>query len=530
MAETFFDKIYKSKTLHTPDVLSCLANLSNDEVFTPPDIVNKMLDMLPQELFSDPNTTFLDPACKTGVFLREIAKRLLEGLKDKIPDLQQRIDHIFHKQLFGIAITELTSLLSRRSLYCSKYPNGEYSVSHFDTAEGNIRFRRVQHTWVNGKCKFCGASQEQWDRGDDRETHAYEFIHTLKSEKIFDMKFDVIISNPPYQLSTSNIEGKSNAIPIYHHFVRMAEKLLPDYIVMIIPARWMTGGLRTLDEFRKEMIKNENLSIIHDYIVSKDVFPGVEIKGGVCYFLLSKNHSGKCDYYTHEGEKTTRVVRDFGQESQDVLIRNMKLLSIKAKVWKDNKISSVEKIASPQTPYGILSNAFQKSPNIFLDKKVDGSKYRVFGLGLNLHREAKYTSPGFILEKDWCAEKYKVFIPEVYGSGVLGEQIGQPIIGKPYDICTQTFRQFGKFNDIQEAENFYSYIKTKFFRTMVGMLKNTHHAPAKVYQFVPMQNFSDNSDINWNASISEIDKQLYKKYDLSQEEIDFIESMIKPME
>ena len=148
MANSFFDTIYKNKTQHTPDVLSCLSNLSNDEVFTPPDVVNQMLDLLPQELFTDPNTTFLDPACKTGVFLREIAKRLLVGLEDKIPDLQERIDHIFHKQLYGIAITELTSLLSRRSLYCSKYPNGPYSITEFDNPEGNIRFRRINHTWV----------------------------------------------------------------------------------------------------------------------------------------------------------------------------------------------------------------------------------------------------------------------------------------------------------------------------------------------------------------------------------------------
>ena len=194
MAETFFDKVYKSKTAHTPDVLSCLANLSNDEVFTPPDVVNKMLDLLPQELFEDPGTTFLDQACKTGVFLREIAKRLLVGLQDKIPDLQQRIDHIMHKQLFGIAITELTSLLSRRSLYCSKYPNFKYSVSLFDNAEGNIRFRKVEHTWVNGKCKFCGASQEQWDRGEGKETHAYEFIHAFEPEKIFNMKLHVCMN------------------------------------------------------------------------------------------------------------------------------------------------------------------------------------------------------------------------------------------------------------------------------------------------------------------------------------------------
>ena len=131
-----YDKTYN------PDVLSCLANLSNDEVFTPPEIANQMLDMLPKGIWSDPNTTFLDPACKSGVFLREIAKRLIKGLEDEIPDLDERLEHIFKKQLYGIAITELTSLLSRRSTYCSKYPNSRYSVVEFDSAEGNIRYRR----------------------------------------------------------------------------------------------------------------------------------------------------------------------------------------------------------------------------------------------------------------------------------------------------------------------------------------------------------------------------------------------------
>ena len=145
MANDFYSGVYN------PDVLSCLANLSNDEVFTPPDIVNAMLDLLPQELFNNPNTTFLDPVCKSGVFLREIAKRLNTGLSEAIPDLQERIDHIFQKQIFGIAITEITSLLSRRSVYCSKYPNSIYSVSKFENTEGNIRYRRLRHNWQIGR-------------------------------------------------------------------------------------------------------------------------------------------------------------------------------------------------------------------------------------------------------------------------------------------------------------------------------------------------------------------------------------------
>lgn len=275
MAESFFDRVYKNKTQHTPDVLSCLANLSNDEVFTLPEVVNQMLDLLPQELFQDPNTTFLDPACKTGVFLREIAKRLLVGLEDKIPDLQERIDHIFHKQLYGIAITELTSLLSRRSLYCSKYPNGPYSITHFDSSEGNVRYRRINHTWdKNGKCVFCGASKEQWDRGENLETYAYEIIHTNTPEEIFNMKFDVIISNPPYQM-TFGIEGgnSSNAKSIYNLFVDKAAKLNPRYMCMITPSRWMTKTAQGIpDMWIENALHSNQFKIIQISKMHQNVF------------------------------------------------------------------------------------------------------------------------------------------------------------------------------------------------------------------------------------------------------------------
>lgn len=357
MTESFFDRVTKSSTIHTPDVLSCLANLSNDEVFTPPEIVNQMLDMLPQELFKSPDTKFLDPACKTGVFLREIAKRLLVGLEDKIPDLQERIDHIFHKQLYGIAITELTSLLARRSLYCSKYPNGQYSICHFSDAEGNIRYRRLKHTWNKSKrCIYCGTSQEgelgEDTRGNALETHAYEWIHTEKPEEIFNMKFDVIISNPPYQLSDGGGNG-SSAMPIYQKFVEMGLKLKPRYLSMIIPSRWFTGG-KGLDEFRTHMLNNKSIAVLHDFMDAKDCFPGVAIEGGVCYFLFDKAHDGECEIYTHQPDGTTeKSVRYLsGSDDYDIFIRNEKVLEIVAKVLK-KKMPSFADIVSSRNPFAI---------------------------------------------------------------------------------------------------------------------------------------------------------------------------------
>lgn len=312
---------------YNPDVLSCLANLSNDEVFTPPKLVNEILDMLPQELFQSKETTFLDPVTKSGVFLREIAKRLNEGLKGQIPDQQERVNHIFTKQLYGIAITELTSLLARRSTYCTKKANGKYSVcTSFETEEGNIKYDRIQHTWQNGKCTYCGASEEVYSRTDDLETYAYQFIHTDKPQNIFNMKFDVIIGNPPYQLNDGGGMGTS-AKPIYQKFIQQGMKLKPRYLSMIIPAEWYSGG-KGLNDFRNEMLNDRRIKVLVDYFNSVECFPGVDISGGVCYFLWERDNQSDCNVISIRDGNKNEMHRPLLEKNTSTFIRFNQAVSI----------------------------------------------------------------------------------------------------------------------------------------------------------------------------------------------------------
>lgn len=505
---------------YNPDVLSCLANLSNDEVFTPPDLANAMLDMLPESLFTDPNTRFLDPACKSGVFLREIAKRLIKGLEDVYPDLQKRIDHIFHKQLFGIAITQLTSLLSRRSLYCSVYPNGKYSVSEFKDSEGNIRFRRVNHTWgKDGNCVFCSASKSQYDRDESLENHAYEFIHVKNVEEIFQMKFDVIIGNPPYQLSDGGY--KASATPIYNRFVDRAEKLNPRYLCMIIPSRWMTGG-KGLTDFRNKMINDKSIKILHDFPNSKDCFSGVDIKGGVCYFLRDRNYEGKCQIFRHLKDEVRLTERYLVEPGDSVFVREDRLLSIKNKAWKDTK-SSFESIVSSRKSYGLQGDVFSNTGKYGLpsmsEESLDGS-LRVLGL-IGNKRVYRYIPKDYPLPKqNPSLNKWKIFVPRNWGEGFLDDVPSSPVVAMPGDLCTETFIEFGPFNTKEEAENALSYFKTKFFRALVNIKKQDQGATKDVYHYVPLVSFEE----SWT------DAKLYRKYGLSDEEISFIEENVKPMD
>src|ERR1700730_9738842 len=316
-----------------PDVLSCIANLSSDEVFTPPQLVNQILDVLPADLWSDKKSTFLDPGCKSGVFLREIVKRLDKGLEKYIANRQKRLDHIFKNQVFGLAITELTALISRRSLYCSKTANGKYSVCEaFNNSQGNIHFNRVEHTWENGRCRYCGANEENYERGGELESHAYPFIHTNKAEEIFNMKFDVIIGNPPYQLGSSGGDSQGSfAMPIYQKFVQTAKSLDPRYVVMVTASRWFAGG-RGLDEYRSEMLSDTHLRELVDFPDATDVFPRLDISGGVSYFLWDRSHDGPCNVQTFIGGVSSGVAAR-RLDAYNVFVRYNTGVSILEKVW-----------------------------------------------------------------------------------------------------------------------------------------------------------------------------------------------------
>jgi site-specific DNA-methyltransferase (adenine-specific) len=495
---------------YNPDVLSCLANLSNDEVFTPPNLVNDILDMLPQELFQSKETTFLDPVSKSGVFLREIAERLIKGLENEITDHQERINHIFTKQLYGIAITELTSLLSRRSVYCSKIANGKYSVcDDFVNEAGNIKFDYTQHTWQNGNCKFCGASKEVYSRPDDLETHAYQFIHTVKPETIFNMKFDVIIGNPPYQLNDGG--AGASASPLYHKFIQQSKKLNPRYLSMIIPSRWFAGG-KGLDEFRKEMLNDTKLSYLNDFINAKECFPGISIGGGVCYFLWDKQHDGPCEIVNTANGKSDSMHRFMNEYS--IFIRNNKALKIIKKIQL-HKEKSISSFIESRNPFGFPSSSRGDS---------NPAKGNII---LHSSKGNGYVSISAVTQGQKHLSKHKIMF-----SKVTSEHAGEPDksgmfrvlssvqILPPNHVCTDSYLIAGSFVNIEEAKNFEKYLKSKFARYLLLQAVTSINLSKDKFDFIPTQDFTKTMN----------DDFLFKKYKLNDDEIETIECLMKEID
>lgn len=520
-----------------PDVLTCIANLSNDEVFTPPEFANRMLDTLAEawaannkgaDIWADSRVTFLDPCTKSGVFLREITKRLTKGLETEMPDLQQRVDHILTKQVFGIGITRLTSLLARRSLYCSKFANGEHSIAksfHDDT--GNIWFERGEHTWKNGKCEFCGAAKTVFERDPDLETHAYALIHTDEVKKhindIFGkaMQFDVIIGNPPYQLSDGGY-GKS-AAPIYDRFVEQAKALDPRYLSMVIPSRWFAGG-KGLDDFRENMLTDNRLRSIDDYLSAADVFPGVGLKGGICYFLWDRDHPGTCSVSTHFKDwPMSHAERPLLENGSEIFIRFNEGLSVLKKIAnvEETKATSLSlpeskrfaSLVSSRKPFGLETTFKGKRTQTTGDLKI----HQNGGIG--------YVARNKINAGIDLIDKWKIFIS--YAAPGTGNRdtyphkiISTPFIGEPCSISSETYLCVGPFESKEAAENALSYLSCRLTRFLILLHKPSQHITRKVYTFVPTQDWSK----PWT------DQELYEKYGLSEAEIAFIEKIVRPMD
>lgn len=492
-----------SSDAHVPDILDTISNLSNDEVFTPPDVANEVLDLLPPEVWKDSTLRFLDPASKTGIFLREAARRLMVGLEDEFPDEDVRRSHIFKNMLFGFPITELTGLVSRRSVYYSKDASGEHSIIRFDDEQGNIPFVRMEHTYsVDGKCTICGSPQEQLERGESRENYAYRFIH---DKEVVNLKFDVIVGNPPYQLESAG--HGAQATPIYQLFVEQAFRLKPRYVALITPSRWFAGGMG-LDAFRKRMLDSKNFKYLVDFPDGSEVFPGTQIKGGVSYFLWDRDYEGPCEVKTvqggAEGTKSHRYLGEHG----DIFIRFNDALPILEKVQK-KQLGTIEEWISATNPFGLATNF----------KGYTDTSEKLDDIPLYTSSGVKYLSRRELPQGAEHLGKWKVFTPKA-GPGNDGyphKILGDPIVAPEDAACTMTYLVGGKFEDQRSAENYAALLQTRFIRFLVALRKNTQHVTRNSFKFVPQM------DLNRRWT----DEELYSFFEITEDEQIFIASIVR---
>lgn len=509
-----------------PDVLTCIANLSNDEVFTPPEFANRMLDTLARawaadnngaNIWTDSSVRILDPFVKSGVFLREITRRLTQGLAQEIPDLEKRVDHILTRQVFGIGITYLTSLLARRSVYCSKHAKGSHSIAKsFASDDGNIWFERTGHAWVDGKCKYCGASKKTLDRGERLETHAYAFIHTdditTRIGELFGgiMQFDVIIGNPPYHLQGGG--GGTNDSSIYPKFVEQAKQLSPRFLTMVIPSRWTAGG-RDMDDFRKSMLTGGHIRYLMDYTKMSTAFPGVDFEGGVGYFLWDRDQPGLCEYTLVLGDEERPAV-ERRLDEHDIFVRDTRAVSILNKVQPLAE-RPMSEIVSGDTPFGLATNfsGFSEKPfKKALKLYVSVHQRRVLG----------WVKDSEVSKNRHLIPVWKLLLPKAYGErgAIPANVLGPTILAEPGSVCTQTYVVAGPFASEAEARSCDSYLRTRFARFLISLRKITQDLPRSAYSWLPQQQWEH----EW------LDLDLYKKYGINDGEIALIEKMIRPMD
>jgi hypothetical protein len=491
---------------HVPDILDCLAQLSSDEVPTPPDLARAMLDLLPGEVWSDPGLRWLDPCCKSGVFLREIVIRLLDGLATWEPDFEKRREHVFRKMVFGAAITEITSYVSRRTVYCSRDASGEHSVVRFDEEEGNLPFVPAEHDFRDGRCRVCGAP-EDLERGDSRENYAYAFIHgAYPTKEMKEMKFDVIVGNPPYQIG---VDGNTRTRAIFPKFVLRAMEMSPRHLAMITPSRWFTGGAN-LNEMRDTLLADRRMEALVDYPKLYDCFPGVKIRGGVSYFHWSRDHDGPCAVQTMwAGNPTGPPVRRYLDEF-DIFVRGNEAVEILRKVRAAGEPTVDGRVLS-FNPFGFQTNHHGVDDPSSLEDPIEfyGSKRQSW-----MERDAITVSSDVV-------GHHKLLLHRAYGEDgdpPFRVTAAPKVVGAD-TACSGTYLVIATSPDAQTAVRWGAYARTRFFRFLVSLRMNTQDLKRGTFAFVPDLPM----DREWT------DADLCERYGLSGEEVAFIEAQIKEM-
>ncbi|MFI3307683.1 MAG: Eco57I restriction-modification methylase domain-containing protein [Mycoplasmatota bacterium] len=444
------------------------------------------------DLLSNTKSKILEINSKTGLYPLYITYSIYKQRTLNIDDnklsnelAKELWNKTVEENIFVLCKTEMAKAITLRTLL--GYNGSNYNI----ISEPNI-LNDIKTNIEDFASKIKTGST--WKRGDE------------------EMKFNAIVGNPPYQLMDDG-HGASST-PVYHYFIELSKKLDPTYISMITPSRWFAGG-KGLDSFRSNMLANKNIRVIHDYISGNECFPGVEIKGGVSYFLINNKEEGTCKINTHIGNKISKMDRYLLEEDSDVFIRYNEGVSILKKVLSTKSIS-FSSIVSSRKPFGLATNYTSFSPNMSNNSNVK----------LYANKQIGYMDSTKIIKGSEYIDKWKIFVPKAIGSGDTKSDWIKPIIGRPRTACTETYILIGPFNSEVETLNCAVYTQTKFFHYLLGLKKITQDATAKVYHFIPLQNFSNESDINWKASIMEIENQLYKKYNFSLEEIKCINDSI----
>lgn len=466
------------------DIFDYVPAQKTNQIFTPKRVVKLMLDKLEEEepnIFKDKNKTFVDLYVKSGLYLTEIIKRLYIGLEDQIPESNERLTHILENQIYGFAPSNIIYSIAKNFVF-SPFPNL-----------------------------------------DNSHLKQLDMIPYAKGEKRLDMKFDVVIGNPPYQEDSAGTSTRAE--PVYQLFMELAYKIA-DKTVLITPARFLFNAGSTPKSWNKKMLADEHLKVVYFEQDSSKIFPNTDIKGGVVItYRDSKSVFGAINIFTNFNELNTLYEKVKNEESFSKKIYNRGLYRYSDMIYVDHEYEM--KTISDRR---LGSNAFEKLPKLFYNEKPN-DKYnyiQIYGRE-NGERKYKWFRRDYLNDAE-NFDGWKVIIPQASGSGAIGEVLATPLIGQPLIGHTETFLSIGNFKNELEAKSCLKYVKTKFARACLGILKITQANTADKWQYVPLQDFTANSDIDWKKSISEIDKQLYTKYALSQKEVDFIEEKVKLME